>query len=90
MGSSAAKTQDHDKIRKWVEERDGRPAVVKNTENTDDGAGLLRVRFDETEDDLEDIEWKEFFDTFDKKHLTFLYQDTIKGNESRFFKFVRE
>lgn len=90
MGSAAEKTRDHEKIKQWVEARGGKPAVVKNTEQSDQGAGLLRVKFDESDDDLKDIEWREFFETFDNKHLTFLYQEDIQGNQSRFFKFVNE
>jgi hypothetical protein len=89
-GTPAEKTRDHDTIRHWIEERGGAPAVVRNTEDNDEGAGVLRVKFDEGEEDLEDIEWQKFFETFDDKDLTFLYQDEIQGNKSRFFKFVRE
>ncbi len=90
MGSQSATTRDHEKIRQWVEERDGKPAVVKDTESRGDGTGLLRIRFDDAENDLQDIEWQEFFDTFDDKDLTFLYQESIDGSQSRFFKFVRD
>lgn len=89
-GTSAERTQDHNTIRQWIEERGGKPAVVKATENNDDGAGVLRVKFDENERDLEDVGWDEFFDTFDDKNLTFLYQEQIEGSKSRFFKFVRD
>lgn len=89
-GSSAERTQDHDKIRQWIEERGGKPAVVRDTENNDEGAGVLRVKFDEKEEDLEDVEWNEFFETFDDKNLTFLYQEEIQGNKSRFFKFIHD
>lgn len=88
--SSAEKTQDHDQIRHWIEERGGKPAVVKDTQNNDSGAGLLRVKFDDSEENLEDVSWDEFFDTFDDKDLTFLYQNQIQGNPSRFFKFIHE
>lgn len=86
--SAAKTTKDHKKIQKWIEERGGRPAVVRGTEDNGEGAGLLRVKFDEQEENLEDVEWDEFFETFDEKELAFLYQEEIKGKESRFFKFV--
>lgn len=86
--SAAKTTKDHGKIKEWIEERGGRPAVVRGTEDNGEGAGLLRVKFDEQEENLEDVDWEEFFDTFDEKDLAFLYQEEIHGKESRFFKFV--
>lgn len=84
---SAQRTQDHDTIRKWAEERGGRPAVVEST--WDGKSGLLRIDFGEKEDSLKEISWEEFFRVFDENNLDFLYQDqTAEGGESRFFKFV--
>jgi hypothetical protein len=86
--SSATMTTDHDVIRKWVESRKGRPAVVKGTEGGD-GEGVLRIEFRHG-DKLEEIDWDEFFQTFDDRKLAFLHQDkTSDGKESRFFKFVK-
>ena len=71
-------TTDHDEIRRWAQERGGRPARVKGTERGDDG------------DALEPISWEEFFDEFDREGLAFLYQEkTADGQLSRFNKFVR-
>ena len=85
--STSNTTTDHETIRKWVESRNGRPAVVAGTEGKD-GEGILRVEFRHG-DKLEDIEWEEFFRTFEDRKLAFLYQDkTADGKESRFFKFV--
>jgi hypothetical protein len=83
--AQASKTTDHDKIRKWVEERGGRPTRVAGTDD-DSGGGILRIDFGKPEDSLEEISWDEFFDTFEDRDLAFLYQDEKK---SRFFKFVR-
>ena len=85
--STSETTTDHGKIRNWVEQRNGRPAIVKGTEGKD-GEGVLRVEFRHA-DKLEDIDWDEFFKTFEDRKLAFLYQDkTADGKESRFFKFV--
>lgn len=85
--STSDTTTDHNTIRKWVEKRNGRPAVVKGTEGKD-GEGILRIEFRHA-DKLEDIDWDTFFETFDDRKLAFLYQDkTADGKESRFFKFV--
>ncbi|MAM89744.1 MAG: hypothetical protein CME36_20790 [unclassified Hahellaceae] len=89
--SSAKQTQDHDTIRTWIEKRGGKPAVVKDTADDGSGVGVLRVKFDNDEDDLREIEWETFFETFDKQNLSFLYQEkTDSGDESRFSKFVSE
>ena len=82
-------TTNHDEIRKWVEERGGRPAIVKGTEKGD--SALLRIDYPgySGEDTLEEIEWDEFFEIFDDNKLAFLYQDTTEdGGKSRFSKFV--
>lgn len=84
-------TTDHLTIREWVEERDGKPAIVKGTDNGK-GGGLLRILFDEKSgDNLDEISWIEFFKIFDQNNLEFLYQEKTKdGGESRFFKFVNK
>jgi len=87
--SESATTTDHNKIRKWAEERDGRPATVKSTEENGH-AGILRIDFGPKENSLDEIEWDEFFRKFDESELAFLYQDRTKdGKVSRFHKFVR-
>jgi hypothetical protein len=87
--TDSATTTDHKAIKKWVEERDGRPATVRATE--DDGhAGILRVDFGPKDEQLEEIGWDEFFRKFDESDLAFLHQDRTKdGKRSRFHKFVR-
>lgn len=87
MGS-ATTTTDHDFIRKWIEQRGGRPSRVKGTESRD-GEGILRVDFAEPDDKLEPISWEEFFQTFEDRELAFLHQDKQGDRTSRFFKFVR-
>jgi hypothetical protein len=87
--SDSATTTDHKVIKKWAEEREGRPATVRATEE-DGHAGILRIDFGPAEDQLQEIEWDEFFRKFDESDLAFLYQDCTKdGKLSRFHKFVR-
>ena len=87
--SSGQTTTDHDVIRKWAEQRGGRPSVVHGTEGKD-GEGILRLDFREKDDKLDEIDWDSFFETFEDRELAFLYQDkTADGHTSRFFKFVR-
>ena len=89
MASDSQTTTDHDTIRKWAQDRGGRPASVTSTSNADD-AGLLRFDFQDKDEDLQEISWEEFFEKFDQKKLALLYQDkTAAGKPSRFFKFVK-
>jgi hypothetical protein len=88
--AEAKVTTDHNEIRQWVEEREGRPARVKGTESKN-SAGLLRIDYAgfSGEDTLEEITWEEFFEAFEKNNLAFLYQEETKdGKESRFSKLV--
>jgi hypothetical protein len=87
--AQASTTTDHKAIRKWAEERGGKPARVKGTEDRS-GEGILRFDFAEPDEKLEKISWEEFFETFEDRQLALLHQDkTADGNTSRFFKFVR-
>lgn len=92
--SSAGRTRDHDEIRRWIEERGGRPSVVRATEGKSGGkrgGGLLRIDFGEPDEALEEVDWDEFFRTFDANDLEFLHQDkTADGKVSRFNKFVAD
>ena len=63
--SESQTTTDHDTIRKWAEQRRGRPATVRATEE-DGHAGILRIDFGPKEEALEEIEWSEFFRKFDE------------------------
>jgi hypothetical protein len=87
--SEAQHTTDHDVIRKWAEERGGKPATVKATEENGH-AGILRIDFDPPDEGLDRISWDEFFEKFDDAGIAFLHQDRTKDGElSRFHKFVR-
>jgi hypothetical protein len=83
-------TTDHDVIRQWAEERGGRPARVAGTGDDDpDNAGVLRIEFQDRSE-LDEIDWDEFFRTFDEHGLAFVYQErTSDGKPSRFNKFVK-
>ncbi len=85
----AKKTTDHSVIRKWVEERGGKPATVKGTAKRGE-AGLLRIDFPgySGEDTLEHISWEDFFDKFEQSKLAFLYQEDVHGKVSRFNKLI--
>ena len=84
--ATAKATTDHDAIRKWVETRGGHPARVKATGRGKD-PGILRIDFPgfSGEETLEEIEWDEFFQWFDRNNLAILLSPT-RGN--RFNKLV--
>lgn len=83
--AEATTTTDHDSIRAWIEERNGRPARVK----TGGQGGILRIDFGDTDENLEELSWDDFFQIFDENKLAFLHQDqTADGKTSRFNKFV--
>ncbi|HWT24233.1 MAG TPA: hypothetical protein VN213_12080 [Solirubrobacteraceae bacterium] len=88
--STSDTTTDHDTIRKWAEERGGRPATVKGTESGGEDAGILRIDFQDPDDRLEEISWDDWFQKFDEENLAFLYQEEKKdGETSTFFKLVK-
>lgn len=83
--TAAQTTTDHETIRKWTEERGGRPSRVSETAD----GGILRIDFQEPEERLEEIDWDTFFEVFEENDLAFLHQDkTDDGQTSRFHKFV--
>ena len=89
--TDAKTTTDHDEIRQWAEERNGKPASVAGTSKDGEDVGLVRIEFAEDGDDdgLEEISWDEFFDRFEQKQLAFLYQDQkANGEPSTFNKLV--
>jgi hemerythrin-like domain-containing protein len=82
-------TTDHETIKQWASERDGKPARVEGTEQA--GPGVLQIEFQEdgSPDDLQRIQWPTFFKKFDEEQLALLYQDrTRHGQVSRFCKLV--
>jgi hypothetical protein len=90
--ASTVETTNHETIRKWTEQRGGKPATVSATKKNDD-AGLLRIDFPGYSgvETLEEITWDEFFKKFDEAGLQFLYQDkTDDGELSRFCKLTQQ
>src|SRR4051794_41722761 len=91
MANLSKTTQDHEEIRRWAEERGGKPAHVKSTESDDD-IGILRIDFPgfSGEGSLEEISWDEFFEKFDDNNLALIYQEeTAEGEKSNFNKLVK-
>jgi len=90
MSSETRTTTDHDEIRNWVEQHDGKPASVAGTEHGE-AAGVLRIDFPggAGEDQLQHISWDDWFVKFDENNLAMLYQEhKASGEDSTFFKLV--
>jgi len=83
--SESKQTTDRKTIQSWVKARGGRPSKVKGSKE----GGILRIDFGEPEDELEEIDWDEFFEIFEDSKLAFLYQEEAgSGKKSRFNKFI--
>lgn len=85
-------TTDHETIKRWVQERGGKPANIRESKKQGESAGILGINFPgySGEEIFEPISWKDFFAKFDKENLAFQYQDrTPAGEPSRFVKLIR-
>jgi hypothetical protein len=83
-------TTDHEKIRRWAEERGATPACVRGTGGKED-IGMIRLDFPgySGEGKLERISWEEWFEKFDESRLALLYQEeTSGGQKSNFNKLI--
>lgn len=91
VGMTDFRTIDHQTIRRWAEERGMMPAVVEDTAKS---PGILPVLHltrpgDRTTSGLADLSWSEFFEMFEQRQLTLVYQDaTAAGVPSEFYLFV--
>ena len=88
--SEAKTTRDHDQIRRWAEERGGKPSADADIHRPGD-PDILQLEFDPKDRKPDVLTWGEFFEEFDDAELTFLYQDeTEEGQKSRFYKFIHD
>ena len=82
--ASSKTTTDHGEIRRWAEERGGRPSAVEDTGSNGD-PGILRIDFQEPDERLEQISWDDWFRAFDENSLAFLYQEEKQDGETSTF-----
>jgi hypothetical protein len=77
--SATKTTTDHEQIRRWAEERGGRPAAVVSPLPQNKVAGGLRIDFPDYDSGevLQEISWAEFFDKFEEQNLVFMYQEEM-------------
>lgn len=86
-------TTNHDEIRRWAEQRGGKPARVKGTggRRGKDDPGMLRIDFPgfSGEGTLEAIDWDTWFKAFDDNELALLHEEGDRGGSpSRFNKLI--
>ena len=82
-------TIDHETIRRWADERGGYPATVAGTHRGGDDVGVLRIGFGD-EEELEQIDWDEFFNKFEEKSLAMRYRDEpAESGSERFYEFFK-
>lgn len=85
------KTTDHEEIKRWAEEHNGRPAVTRH-EALGGGVGIIGIDLRDFGEDeyVQPISWEDFFEQFDRQHLAFVYeQETLPGEKHWFHKFLR-
>ncbi|WP_017730765.1 hypothetical protein [Nafulsella turpanensis] len=86
--AKSEKTTDHNAIKSWVNEHDGVPMKVKDTDKGN--SALLRIGFPDNKnsdsENLEEISWDKFFKVFDDNKLALLYQP--EDNDKLFTKLV--
>lgn len=90
MSTQTHKTQDHTEIQHWIEERDGKPGLVRGSDEASTVPSLA-VDFPDHSQEMtvESISWEEFFTRFDAEGLVFVYKDeTTGGEKSNFYKVV--
>jgi hypothetical protein len=79
-------TTNHEVILRWAQERGGVPASVPGTER-EGHLGILRIDFGGQDGDLQQVDWEQWFETFDARGLNFLYQEQRSdGRQSNFFR----
>lgn len=84
-GQSLA-TRSHDVIQRWAKERGAKPATVARTEH-EGRPGVLRFNFPGYGGrSLQEIEWDQWFSSFDDRELVFVFQEHKRdGSQSNFF-----
>ena len=85
-GQSLA-ARNHEVIRQWAEARQAVPTTVESTQR-EGRAGVLRLDFPGYGgNELGELTWDEWFETFEDRNLVFIYQEhKTDGSQSNFFR----
>jgi hypothetical protein len=74
-------TIDHEEVREWIEEKGGKPVLIK-----DDSGGFkdetLAIAFGNEMQGAQVLGWTEFFDIFERQTLVFHYDDQHTKEDS--------
>ena len=77
-------TDNHTIVKNWVIKYKGIPAMAEGVVPDGKAGEMLRIDFlDNSEGQLYEITWKQFFEIFDEHNLEFLYHDHIMDGERR-------
>lgn len=77
-------TVEPNKIRDWAEQRNGKPALLKQKDDTGRAGEMLKIVFPGDENkDLDLISWEQFFIIFEENNLKFLF---IDEDEKQFYR----
>jgi hypothetical protein len=81
-------TTDHDEIKHWVEEHDGRPALLKEETSSVTPIKIIFPEYD-INDHVEEVTWTEWFREFEEEDLAFEYKEDVEeGEEVGAFKLI--
>lgn len=83
-------TLNHEEIKNWISQRGGRPVVVEE-QKSEGPVSFLSVEFDDKETSgvvKEELNWKRFFEVFEKKMLAFQYDEEEGEKSGKNFRFV--
>lgn len=77
-------TEDPEHIQDWIEEHGGRPAKVDEP-GTDTRLGII-FEDEDSDENLKEISWEEFFEIMDGKDLRFVYvqNDSVSLDSQKF------
>lgn len=88
MGCGTHLTSDHEFIKCWAMERNGRPVTIQSSTRESLNQPEVRILFPDYNTEkytINHLSWDEFFERFERSHLALLYQErSWTGGESRF------
>jgi len=93
MAGETKTTRDHEEIRRWAEDRGGRPARLHHAFGAKPESCHLQIDFlqEKYNDDVEPIAWEAFFELFDREQMVLVYQtETEGGKKSCFARIVKQ
>jgi hypothetical protein len=81
-------TSDHEEIKSWTEKHNGSPAVFDDPNAWGDKLGIridfpgkMDERFMSADVKSRPVSWDKFFEIFDKRNLTFVYNTKEEPND---------